>query len=224
MYNGIAGSIASAATGAMQLECLPCDERGRPHAAAQDMSVYMWATLLPVTGFPLVLGKSVSWFTDHHVAYSWFWLVGGCVGILAYVILALFVHPQEEKLDGCCQCTRARYMRARDAVRRRRAEMVEAQAGSELGNITTDDSAAPMRVAEIGLRRRGGGSQARHSDNRTPVGNSVPIGARLCDALLFGSTPKRVAEVAGQAQQLDNVVAHGPNSTASMSIAGDVLD
>jgi len=46
----------------MQLECLPCDERGRPHAAAQDMNGYVWATLLPVTGFPLLLGRSVSWF------------------------------------------------------------------------------------------------------------------------------------------------------------------
>jgi hypothetical protein len=62
VYNGIAGSVASASSGSMQLECLPCDERGRPHAAAQDMNGYVWATLLPVTGFPLLLGRSVSWF------------------------------------------------------------------------------------------------------------------------------------------------------------------
>ncbi len=226
VYNGIAGSIASAASGAMQLDCLPCDERGRPHAAAEDMSVYTSAMLLPVTGFPLLLGKSVSWFTDHHVAYSWFWMVGGCVGVLGYVILALLVHPQEEKLDGYCQCTRARYRKERDAVRRRRAELLEAHNGSELGTIASHGSAAPMQVAEVGLRRRGGGPPARQSDHpATLVGSSVPIGARLCDALLFGSTAVRVAEVAGQSQQLDDMVAQGSaNSTGSISIAGVALD
>jgi hypothetical protein len=50
------------------------------------MGVYMWAMLLPVTGFPLLLGKSVSWFPSHEVAYSRFWLVGGCVDVLAYLL------------------------------------------------------------------------------------------------------------------------------------------
>ena len=107
----------------MQLECLPCDERGRPHAATQDMNVYVWATLLPVTGFPLLLGKSVSWFPNHQAAYSWFWLVGGCVGVLAYAILAMFVHPQEEKLDGSCQCTRAATRNDRASARNAQREM-----------------------------------------------------------------------------------------------------
>lgn len=86
LYNAIAGSIASAASGAMQVDCLPCDDRGHPYAAAQDMNIYMWAMLLPVTGFPLLLGKSVSWFPSHDVAYSRFWLVGGCVDVLSYLL------------------------------------------------------------------------------------------------------------------------------------------
>ena len=147
-----------------------------------------------MTGWPLLVGKSVSWFPSHANAYAWFWAVGGLFGLLAYAILALLVHPQvrmiatsgrfggglahsgspfsgthlrshanaqEEPLDRSCQCTRERYhSRERDDVRRRRKQAEDAEV-------------AEARAASGGLRRR-------------RVGGEVPLGAQLCDQLLFG--------------------------------------
>jgi len=115
-------------------------------------------------------------------------VVGGCVGLLAYAILALLVHPQEEPLDSGCQCTRGLYRRERDAVRRRGAEQLGltaaeesalAQGGGGDGEVG-GGAAVPVPAAAAALRRRGGRAAPSHS---------VPLGARLCDALLFGAQP-----------------------------------
>jgi len=156
-FNAVTSSIATAAQGAIQMDCLPCDENGEPLRAAYDMNMYVWGALVPVTGFPLLLGKAVMWFPSHEIAYSYFWFVGGLVGLLAYTILALLVHPQEEPLDRSCQCTRRYYRRERDYRHRLRV-----QAATESRPRTT--AAATTRASRS---------------------SAAPIGAELCDRLLF---------------------------------------
>lgn len=209
----------------MQLDCLPSDDRGRPHAAAHDMNIYAAAALLPVTGFPLLLGKSVSWFPDHQTAYYWFWLVGGGVGVVAYAVLALLVHPQEEKLAGSCQCTRALYRKDRDGVRRSRLQLLEVQAYSGSGSIGTSGDGGGIAAPLIpGLRHRARGWPAGGSDKKSAVGGSLPIGARLCDRLLFGSAAERVAGP-GRGHSLQGMAAHAlSDDSDSLSIAGVALD
>ena len=137
------------------------------------------------------------------------------------------------------------YRRERDAVRRGRpAQLFDTQAAPKQGKTASDASSAPGG----GLRRRGGGSQPLHSVHRTPGGGSVPLGARLCDALLFGSTAGSAAEPQQHARQLEDLVAHDSGSgsdsdledfvaqrsssrrsriaqeIASMSIAGIAID
>lgn len=101
------------------------------------------------------------------------------------------------------------YRRERDAVRRGRpAQLFDTQAAPKQGKTASDASSAPGG----GLRRRGGGSQPLHSAHRTPAGGSVPLGARLCDALLFGSTAGSAAEPQQHARQLEDLVAHDSGS------------
>ena len=161
IFQGVMGSIATAAQGAIQMDCLPCDDNGKPLRAAYDMNMYVWGSLIPVTGFPLLLGKAVTWFPSHQLAYSYFWFVGGLVGLVAYAILALLVHPQEEPLDRSCQCTRRFYRRERDKRH---------------------------RLREGGRLPRGGAAGAGAGGG---ADRGAPLGAELCDRLLFGPRPGR---------------------------------
>jgi hypothetical protein len=58
----------------------------------------------------------------HVDAYNTFWVINGLIGVVAYAMLALLVHPRDEPLDRSCQCTRARTHRAHDERRRWEAE------------------------------------------------------------------------------------------------------
>ena len=87
-------------------------------------------------------------------------MLGGLVGIGAFCILALLVHPRDEPLDRSCQCTRRRIHGEYDDERRQQqalaAAAVTAAAGGNLSQLQ----------AAAALRQR-------------------PAGARLCDAVLF---------------------------------------
>lgn len=108
------------------------------------------------------------------------------------------------------------YRKERDAVRRGRpAQLFGTQAAPKLGKIASDANSAPAHIGR-GLRRRGGDSQPVHSIHRIPVGGSVPLGARLCDALLFGSTAGKAPEPQQQAQQLEDMVGHDSDSGSDL--------
>ena len=160
VWGTLVAAITCAATGAMQMDCIPADAAGRPLNAGRDMCLYCCSSLVAATGFPLLLGKAFAWFPNHAEAYRTFWVAGGLVGVLAYAVFALMVHPRDEPLDRTCQCTRARTHHAHDE--RRRKEL-EAQRAAE---------ASPGPTA-AGLKRR-----------------ALPVGAKLCDAMLFASLPR----------------------------------
>eukprot|EP01049_Picozoa_sp_SAG25_P009714 SAG25_NODE_989_length_4394_cov_2.452386_3_plen_315_part_00 len=156
IFQGLVGAFTAAASSAIPMDCLPCDEEGKPLRAAQDVNMYRWGSLSPVTGFPLLIGTALNWFPSHDEAYAYFWFLGGVVGLVGYAILALLVHPQEEPLDRSCQCTRHWFHRERDARFRARTSV-------ETTTTTTTAAAAAAAVLPM-----------------------APIGARLCDRLLFG--------------------------------------
>ena len=133
VFQGVTlNGLAVAAVGALPMDCLPADEDGKPLRPAQDLNFYNWGGLLTGLGFPILLGDSVSWFPTHRDAYAMYWIVGGSFGIVAYAILALLVHPQEEPLEKTCQCTRHWYRKAFDDRRRKRRQ--REQAGPVVGD------------------------------------------------------------------------------------------
>lgn len=146
------------------MDCLPADEEGKPLKPARDMNMYVWSYLLPQTGLPILLGDSVSWFPTHRQAYSTFWIVGGAVGIVAYVLLALLVHPQEEPLGKTCQCTRHWQRKELDERRRRRRLQESAQK-----EVLHQEGAQVRRTAGVGALlcdRLLFGASSRPSRNR----------------------------------------------------------
>eukprot|EP01052_Picozoa_sp_SAG31_P019658 SAG31_NODE_1444_length_8321_cov_2.478716_8_plen_184_part_00 len=93
------GCVATAASGALMMDCLPSDERGQPTAAARDLNLHEWARRIPETGFPLLLATSMTWFPSHLVAFNWYFLVGGTVSNIAWLIFITTIHPRDEPLD-----------------------------------------------------------------------------------------------------------------------------
>jgi hypothetical protein len=154
--------LSVSAQGALPMDCLPCDDDGKPLRPARDMNFYSWGGLLSGTGLPILLGDSIKLFPSHTAAYSTFWVVGGLIGIVAYLVLALLVHPQQEPPGLSCQCTR-RWYRDDDDERRHcsRQENRSAAAAAAFGDHFSDDD-----------------------DDDVGAG----LGAMLCDKLLFPST------------------------------------
>jgi Na+/melibiose symporter-like transporter len=122
IWGALVGAVTCAAAGAIQMDCIPVGADGRPLNAGRDMCLYCCASLLCATGFPLLLGHAFTWFPSHVEAYNTFWVIGGLIGVVAYAMLAMLVHPRDEPIDRSCQCTRARTHRAHDERRRREAE------------------------------------------------------------------------------------------------------
>ena len=53
------GCICTSASGALGYDCLPSDENGRPLAASRDSNLLKYASSIPSTGLPLLLGGSM---------------------------------------------------------------------------------------------------------------------------------------------------------------------
>ena len=49
-------------------DCLPSDDAGRPLAASRDANLMQYASSIPRTGLPLLLGGSMLWFPNHTVS------------------------------------------------------------------------------------------------------------------------------------------------------------
>eukprot|EP01052_Picozoa_sp_SAG31_P034746 SAG31_NODE_4101_length_3583_cov_1.895522_3_plen_203_part_00 len=113
------GCICTSAAGALGYDCLPSDELGRPLAASRDTNLMAYASSIPRTGLPMLLGGSFLWFPDHYLAFRTFFVVGGILGLGSLVILIFLVHPKDEPLDKSFQGRwRARYHSEYDALRR----------------------------------------------------------------------------------------------------------
>ena len=71
---------------------------------------------------PAVLGWWLTKFSSHYVGFRYFYGIGGAVGLLANLLFCTNVHPLEEPLDLCCQCTRHRFTGRKEHDFKRRAK------------------------------------------------------------------------------------------------------
>ena len=101
--------INTAASGSLMMDCLPSDDEGRPLSASRDLAFHEWASRIPETGLPLVMGASFLWFPSHTAAFQTFFCVGGVFSFITNYIFIVHVHPKDELLDKSFQCTRHWY-------------------------------------------------------------------------------------------------------------------
>eukprot|EP01047_Picozoa_sp_COSAG01_P050417 COSAG01_NODE_5099_length_4488_cov_2.306220_3_plen_328_part_00 len=79
---------------------------GRPSNAARDSQLLGWAGRVPNVFLPMALGSGMSWFSSELAAFNAFYVVGGVISIASWWILALLVHPPNERPGLHWQCTR----------------------------------------------------------------------------------------------------------------------
>ena len=170
--DSLSGGVASASGGALGMDCLPIGPDGRPKNAGRDQSLQGTSGQIPGALMPIVLAALLSsgLFPSHLWGYRCFYAAAAVLGVLRLPLLALAVHPAEERLGRSLQCTRHRFRAAHDAARRRRRSSVVDMLHQGVPNTMTSTP---------GLSSRG----------TCDSGGGVPIGARLCDALLF-ATPQ----------------------------------
>ena len=86
---------------------LPIDpSTGRANNPARDSALQGFAGQIPNVVLPMCLGGAIKWFPNHLQAFNTFYIVGGVVSIAAWWIMALLVHPPNEKPGREWQCTR----------------------------------------------------------------------------------------------------------------------
>jgi hypothetical protein len=172
------GCVATAAGGALMMDCLPSTDDGRPISASRDLALHEWAQHIPKTGFPLLAAMAFvtpnAVFPTHIAAYQVFYCIGGVVGFVTCGMFIFLVHPKEEHLDKSFQCTRHWYWAEYD--KRRRLGLV----GPEMR--AAEDAAAHAHNEILLAKER----QARMQKGLPPDDFEVTPGARCCDQLLFG--------------------------------------
>ena len=167
------GCIATSASGAFTMDCLPADDEGRPLSAARDLNLLGWAGRIPETAFPLLLGYSFVWFPNHVVAFRTFFTIGGIFGFITNYIFIFHIHPRDELLDKDFQCTRHWYWSEYDRKRR------QGLAGPE--KYARRQESAKARVAAANAAERE--AQGLPAED---IAARVPSGARCCDEMCFG--------------------------------------
>eukprot|EP01051_Picozoa_sp_SAG22_P016071 SAG22_NODE_2201_length_2844_cov_1.754098_1_plen_741_part_00 len=118
--DSLTGSIASASGGALGMDCLPTGPDGRPKNAGRDQALQGQAGRIPGAVMPIALAGLLGFFPTHLLGYRWFFAVAALLGALQLAVLALLVHPLEERLDRPLQCTRHWFRADHDNKRRRR--------------------------------------------------------------------------------------------------------
>jgi hypothetical protein len=98
--------MAQGGGGALGVDVLPTGSDGRPNNAARDSNLQGYAGLVPSAILPIFLGGAMKWFPSHMSAFNTFYIIGGTVGALSWMILAIMVHPPNEKPGRDWQCTR----------------------------------------------------------------------------------------------------------------------
>ena len=156
------GGFASAGGGSLGPDVLPVGEDGRPSNAGRDTQLQGWAGRVPNVFLPMALGSAIQWFPDHLSAFNTFYIVGGTVSIVSWWILAMFVHPPNERPGRDWQCTRH-----------------WCHGG--------DDDPWYLPGGVYGDRKNPLGGRVAHDNGDARAGGrGGGVGARLCDECLFG--------------------------------------
>jgi hypothetical protein len=133
VWNNFFGGFASAGGGALGMDVLPTDKStGRPSNPARDSGLQGFAGQIPNVFLPMTLvreivtramcvsaglhslrppkcspqGGAIYHFDSHQAAFNTFFVVGGVISIISWWMLALCVHPPNEKPGRRWQCTR----------------------------------------------------------------------------------------------------------------------
>lgn len=163
---------------------------GRASNPARDSSLQGFAGQIPNVILPMMLGGAIRWFPSHLHAFNTFYVVGGLISIASWWILALFVHPPNERPGRSWQCTRHWCHGVVDPW--------YAEGGVFEGK---EDPRVAARLA------------AR--DNPNSGGRAGP-GAICCDKCLFGPT---IYEVAARATGILKPIADEEGLDSSVTIA-----
>jgi hypothetical protein len=187
------GAICNVSGDALMMDCLPSVRRrccmlmvphdevaenatrtqgrdGRPSDPARDWGLMGYADRISGLILPPVMGQIIKLWPTHAQAYKSFFLIGGSLTAVSFLIFALAVHPLDEPLGLRLQCTRHLFHRRYDEevvdfgrmeARRRRCDAIER-------GVPTLRGSRPL----LGAR-------------------SPPWGARLCDALVFDTLAVR---------------------------------
>eukprot|EP01051_Picozoa_sp_SAG22_P009995 SAG22_NODE_872_length_6726_cov_2.255923_6_plen_285_part_00 len=175
------GCVATAASGALMMDCLPADERGQPKAAARDLNLHEWARRIPETGFPLLLATSMTWFPSHLAAFNWYFLIGGTISNVAWLMFITTIHPRDEPLDKDWQHLRYYFCpHYREYDDRRRCGV----AGPEL--LAAELAAQQKQEAVAAAAAARGGGPA---DAFPEAGGGAA--AKLCDSLCFAAAKRQ---------------------------------
>jgi hypothetical protein len=122
-----------------------------------------YAGLIPNAILPLFLGGAIKWFPSHMAAFNTFFYIGGTISIVSWLILALCVHPPNEKPGRPWQCTR-HWCHGADH------DPWYQKGGALEGKTNPYVAISEARAAE-----------------RLKVGAGAGYGIRCCDQLLFGA-------------------------------------
>ena len=147
----------------LNLDILPLGPDGRPSSAARDMSVQATASIVPNMVMPAVLGWWLTKFSSHYVGFRYFYAIGGSIGLIANLLFCTNVHPLNEPLDRCCQCTRHRFAGRTEHDLRTRAKQ---RMGAATGGRRVPARAGALRARAQGVggadaARAGGEGEAR---------------------------------------------------------------
>ena len=74
--------------------------------SARDANLQSYAALIPSAILPMFLGGAMKWFPSHMAAFNSFYIVGGVISVVAWLMLGFFVHPPNELPGRSWQCTR----------------------------------------------------------------------------------------------------------------------
>ena len=129
----------------LNLDILPLGPDGRPSSAARDMSVQATASIVPNMVMPAVLGWWLTKFSSHYVGFRYFYAIGGSIGLIANLLFCTNVHPLNEPLDRCCQCTRHRFAGRTEHDLRTRAKQ---RMGAATGGRADERAQAAQAEAE----------------------------------------------------------------------------
>ena len=163
------GGMSSASAQALQMDCLPAGRDGRPLMPARDFGLIGWANRISMLFLPIAIGLVIPMFPTHQEAYYYMYLIGGTFSFCAFLLFAVMVHPLDEPLGLRIQCTRHWFHTKYDADRR------------ALGDTEARHKYCDERDELL--------SKARSNSSATRKPNSPPLGAALCDAMLFGEGP-----------------------------------
>ena len=180
--NALLGGIAGVSGQALQMDCLPTGADGRPLEPARDFGLMGWSGRISMLFLPIAIGQSLKLFKNHADGYAAFYLIGGTISALAFLIFAFLVHPLDEPLGLSMQCTRGIFHAEYDSLRRSVGDDA-----ARAAYVSQREDALEAEAVRL-IQGQASGLQGGAVAARRP-----PIGALCCDRLLFGTKQARGA-------------------------------